>query len=194
MTNRVLLYVCVILVMQKMSHDYEAGESVALRASSDESDDEKGASLFPFHHIPTISIFSGDHNGATSYDMWVYEVKCLISEKYPTTSITHAIRRSLRGNAKRVVMRLGPDATVEQIIHKLGCAYGNVRPQVDILKEFYTVRQDDNEDVASWGCRLEGVLMKAKALGNLCLGDTDKMLKERFWSGFEVAYQECHCV
>ena len=184
-TNRVLLYVCVILVMQKMSHDYEAGESVATMASSDESDDEKGASLFPFHHIPTISIFSGDHNGATSYDMWVYEVKCLISEKYPTTSITHAIRRSLRGNAKRVVMCLGPDATVEQIIHKLGCAYGNVRPQVDILKEFYTVRQDDNEDVASWGCRLEGVLMKAKALGNLCLGDTDKMLKERFWSGLK---------
>ena len=121
----------------------------------------------------------------------------------PKTSITQRLRTDLGRSVgvtsnptgvvkpvygiptKRVVMCLGPDATVEQIIHKLGCAYGNVRPQVDILKEFYTVRQDDNEDVASWGCRLEGVLMKAKALGNLCLGDTDKMLKERFWSGLK---------
>lgn len=133
--------------------------------------------------VPKVSIFSGDPNGATSYDVWKYEIQCLLKENYPRISISEAIRRSLKGNAKKVVMCLGSNASIDEIILKLDSVYGNIRPQVDILQEFYSMFQGDKENVASWGCRLESVLKKARDAGDIAFTDYDSMLKERFWSG-----------
>ena len=52
--------------------------------------------------------------------MWRYEVDCLIKEKYSEEAIAQAIRRSLRGDAGKVAMRLGPEAKIKDILDKMG--------------------------------------------------------------------------
>jgi hypothetical protein len=62
------------------------------------------------------------------------------------------------GQAGAVVMRLGPDASIEELLHKLDSIYGNAANRVDILKELYGAEQRNDEDVISWSCRLEDIM------------------------------------
>ena len=70
------------------------------------------------HHFPKIAHFSGDSSKDVAYDVWKHEVKCIIKESHSNQTIQQAIRSSLRGEALRVHTRLGPSATVGQIIDK----------------------------------------------------------------------------
>ena len=70
-------------------------------------------------NFPKIPFFSGNSQTDTTYDVWRYEVECLLSESYKSESIHHAIRCSLRGEASRVIMHLGPGASIQAIIEKL---------------------------------------------------------------------------
>ena len=97
--------------------------------------------------------------------------------------IAQAIRRSLKGEAGRIVMRLGPYATVEQILGKLSCIYGDVEEKEAILGEFYGARQKQNENVTEWSCRLEDILSKATMNGEVPASNSDKMLHDMLWKG-----------
>ena len=57
-------------------------------------------------------MFCGDSKSDATYDVWRYEVECLLNESYKPETISHAIRRSLKGEASRVVMHLGPGASI----------------------------------------------------------------------------------
>lgn len=133
-----------------------------------------------------INTFSGDPDskGDTTFDLWRFEVKCLIQDEvYPREVIRQAVRKSLKGDAGRVVMRLGPEADLEQILGKLEVVFGVVDVGETLLSEFYAAKQGKMEDVASWGCRIEDLLDKAKQQDLLDGRNTDKMLRERFWTG-----------
>jgi hypothetical protein len=55
-----------------------------------------------------------------------YEVCSLISNKlYEPDSIDYAVRGSLKGEAGRVVMHLGPTASIPEILYKLDSIYGD---------------------------------------------------------------------
>ena len=72
------------------------------------------------NYIPKISTFSGDGSKQdTLYDQWKYEVECLIREQYKESSVAQAIRRSLKGDASRVAMRLGPEVKISEIMEKM---------------------------------------------------------------------------
>lgn len=73
--------------------------------------------------VPKISIFSGDKKSDILYDQWKYEMECLQTDGYADHVICLAIRRSLWF---RVLMRLGPNATVNEILYKLDSIYGLV--------------------------------------------------------------------
>lgn len=78
---------------------------------------------------PKLSNFSGGQPGKNevAYDEWQYEVRCLLSQNmHSEGAILQAIRRSLHGEAGRVVMRLGPLASIPDIMHKLDGVYGTV--------------------------------------------------------------------
>ena len=47
-------------------------------------------------YIPRISTFTGEDNNGVSYDMWRYEVLCLVKNRYTHETIKMAIRRSLK--------------------------------------------------------------------------------------------------
>jgi hypothetical protein len=44
-------------------------------------------------------------------------------------------------------MRLGPEASFEELLHKLDSIYGNAANRVDILKELHGVEQRNDENV-----------------------------------------------
>lgn len=127
--------------------------------------------------------FSGDAKSDSTYDLWRYEVSCLLMSDQPKDQIMNAIRRSLRGEAARVMMRLGPEVTVDSFLHKMDSVFGTVEEKEALLAEFYSAQQKDSESTAIWGCRLEDLLSKAAQYTTLSAEDSDHMLREMFWKG-----------
>jgi len=57
-----------------------------------------------------------------------------------------------------VAMRLDLDANIDDIIRKLDRIYGSVDKKEILLAEFYGSRQQNDENVSHWSCRLEGII------------------------------------
>ncbi|KAL5007503.1 hypothetical protein ScPMuIL_016309 [Solemya velum] len=149
------------------------------------------ASQFPMGHMnfqqPRVSVFNGEKpvgKNDTGFDMWRYEVKCLLAEKvHSRDSIFQAVRRSLRGEAGRIAMRLGPTADLNDLLHKLDSVYGTVELKESLLANFYSARQREDEDVSAWSCRLEDILVQAIQEGEVDHKKADEMLRVMFWTG-----------
>lgn len=69
-------------------------------------------------------------------------------------TIRQAVRKSLRGEAARIAKRLGPEATVNQILQKLDDVYGEVNAGETLLAECYAAHQSKTEDFTAWRCSL----------------------------------------
>lgn len=106
---------------------------------------------------------------------------------YPAYIVNQAIRNSLRGQARKVLVTLGAKATSKEIKEKLECIFGNVATGESVLQEFYNAVQKDNESVTLWSIRLEEIYQKAKEKGHVSDSQKDKMLKNKFWRGLRSA-------
>ena len=136
----------------------------------------------PLIHTPKITVFSGDQTKDARFDIWKYEVLTMIKEKtYSVPIISNAARKSLRGEAARIVMRLGDSATLDEIIIKLSAVYGTVKSSECLLADFYSACQKEKESVATWACRLEDLLSDVDSKSKI--KTSDEMLKAKFWSG-----------
>lgn len=134
---------------------------------------------------PRLSTFSGDDSNITdaSFDLWRYEVTCVLEGKlHPKETVRQAIRRSLRGQAARVAMHLGPTANSTDILKKLEGVYGSVEVGQTLLSEFYAARQKKGEDVVSWGCHLEDLMDRAQRQGLVPEREANEMLRAQFWA------------
>lgn len=134
---------------------------------------------------PRLSTFSGDESNRAdaSFDLWKYEVTCLLEGKlHSEETIRQSIRRSLRGQAARVAMHLGPLADSSEILRKLEGVYGSVEVGQALLSEFYAARQKKDEDVVSWGCRLEDMIDRARKQGLVPEREANEMLRTQFWT------------
>ena len=96
---------------------------------------------------PRISSFSGIVKGdQVSYEVWKYEVNSLKEEAiHSIETITIAARKSLRGEAAKVAMRLGVQASLDDLLMKLDGLYGIVEPSESLLAQFYAAKQHDDE-------------------------------------------------
>ena len=144
--------------------------------------------------LPRIPVFSGatlskaDH---ASFEVWNDEIKCLIKEKrYTPESILHAARLSLRSEASRVAVRLGTEVTIEQLIDKMRHLYGTVEAGEDLLANFYSAAQKDDETVVQWSCRLEDLLEEAIQADKFNRKDSQIALKNKFWNGLRRPLRE----
>lgn len=150
----------------------------------------QGTPLFVKTHIepPRLPFFSGDGKDCF-YLQWKFEVSCLASSgTYPAAVLLQAIRRSVRGKAGEVLVNLGADATVSQIISKFDARFGEVLSVEQLLAKFYESAQDPQETVSEWACRLEDVMHKARFSGKLTNEMADHMLRTKFWSGMKSEY------
>lgn len=141
---------------------------------------------------PRISLFFGDNvKGEASYSQWVYEVKCLLVEKtHKPEVLAQAIRRSLRGEANNLVRRLGISATIPEILTKFESVYGEVDTKENLLAKFYSAKQEENEDVTKWSCRLEDILSSAIERKLVEPRNANEMLHNMFWQGLKPSLKD----
>ena len=79
---------------------------------------------------PRFTIFSGEgHKQETSYAQWRSEVHSVWhSGLYQEAMVVTSIRRSLRGRAADVLLAMGSDVSVEQVLAKFDVRFGDVQP------------------------------------------------------------------
>jgi hypothetical protein len=137
--------------------------------------------------IPNICSFSGNRSAKNeNFDLWRYEVQCLMVDKqYCHEAIAEAARRSLKGEAARVVKRLGVGASVNAMLNKLDGLFGNVHLAEDILAKFYNAQQRPDEDVAIWSCRIEDLLEQASMQKAISQADKEERLRNKLYSGLK---------
>jgi len=136
--------------------------------------------------IPKLPNFSGDSTSKcqTVYRVWEFEVlnlKNLFGER----EIKRAIHRSVIGTAAQVLMRLGTEASLEQILEKFKLVFGSVVTNEQLLSTFYTAEQKPSESVAEWACRLEDLLCHPQ-LDNYTATQKNEMLKSKFFQGLAM--------
>ena len=137
--------------------------------------------------FPKFSTFSGNEQRQgkeCTFEVWKFEVQsCLDDNVHTHQAIAQAIRKSLTGQAKQVLMSCGTTASIHEIMKRLERVFGNVASGESMMQEFYTASQKQNEDVVTWGLRLQGIVDKAVDIGYLKKENTNTMLKDRFWKG-----------
>lgn len=124
----------------------QLGATAKIKTEKTEQTDETTKQYMNF---PRISTFSGSARGETSYELWRYEIQCLLNEKvYRHDQILQTIRRSVKGEAANILMRLGPGATIDSIIQKMNSIYDTIDRCQRILGQFYSAQQEENESVS----------------------------------------------
>ncbi|XP_025110112.1 uncharacterized protein LOC112573741 [Pomacea canaliculata] len=130
---------------------------------------------------PRLPPFSGGKND-TALDLWKYELMCLRG-RYTDAVVLEAVRRSLRGEAARVAMRLGPHATLNELLQKVDSIFDLVVCDQDLLGSFYTARQEAGENVTQWRCRIEDILTQALGARLIERRAYNETLRCRLWGG-----------
>ena len=129
---------------------------------------------------PKLTAFTG---GSDDFDAWEYEVQGLLADgRHEEATLREAVRKSLKGDAARVLRSLGRSPSVTQILDKLRGIYGPVDTGSDLLERFCRQVQGGNETVSDWGCRLERLMTQVRESGQLT-GDPELLLRSRFWKG-----------
>lgn len=70
-----------------------------------------------------------------------------IKDGIKTLTILQSIRRSLRGNVARFLMRLGTEASIEDILQRFDGVYGTVDDNANLLSQFYSASQNGVVDL-----------------------------------------------
>ena len=139
--------------------------------------------------IPKLPNFSGEvpvPKGEVGFEVWRFEVSCLrLDGLHSEVAVTQGARKSLRGEAARIVMNsLGHQATIADILDKFEGIYGAIETGEELMQKFYNAVQCAGESTASWGCRLEDLLTKATHhKKTMSPSVKDEMLRTRFWNG-----------
>ena len=105
---------------------------------------------------------------------------------FPNAVVLQSIHRSLRGTAADILLHLGGDVKVDDLLRKLGKVFGNTLPPEAILVEFYLAKQRESEKVAMWVCRLETILSKLP-IGTFTPDASKGMLRTKFYSGLRLS-------
>lgn len=136
-------------------------------------------------HPPKVRCFSGgESKGDLPFDIWRYDVKMTLKDPtYTTQQKEFAIRRSLTGSAARLVMYQGFDKPIEEALQVLDSVYGSVDNKEQLLAEFYSARQHDDEDVTTWSNRLQEILGKGLEKGIVSPVEMNSMLHAMLYTG-----------
>lgn len=137
------------------------------------------------HSRPKIPNFSGKSDrDATPYDVWNYEVKCILADDlYCPELVAETVRRSLKGEAAKVCVRMGPKASTWEVLQKLDGLFGKVATEGTLLTQFYAAKQKEGEDVTGWSCRLEEIIQGVQSQGLISHGTMKEMCRSKLWTG-----------
>ena len=114
----------------------------------------------------------------------------LIEKTHKPKVIAQAIRRSLKGETSNLVRRLGIGATIPEILDKFKSVYGEVDSKEHLLAKFYSSKQEENESVTKWSCRLEDTLASAVERKLVEPSKVNDMLRNMFYQGLKPALKD----
>lgn len=136
---------------------------------------------------PKIPSFSGDepiNKGEVPYVIWRYEVQCMMNNpEISATNLLYTVRSSLRGSARMMVIPLGQESTLVQIMDRLDCMFSDASTKEDLMTEFFNSSQAADESVTSYACRLETLLQAIINKGQLPGVARNDILRHKFWTG-----------
>ena len=136
---------------------------------------------------PRIPTFSGEEKSEVTFEVWKYEVTCIINDgSYPDTVVLQCIRNSLKGKTRALLLTL-PDATPKQLVDKLDGVYGNVYSSEAIFQQFYMQSQEPGQSVSEYGMKLECLLQSASQKEFISPEVRNTMLRTKLWSGLTDA-------
>lgn len=93
-----------------------------------------------------------------------------------------AIRKSLRGTARQMLIPLVERATSQAILYKLDIWFGNVSTNEHIMEKFYTAYQQEGESVTAFASKLEMLLQIAINNGHVTPLARNDMLRSKVWT------------
>jgi len=134
---------------------------------------------------PRVPVFSGDKSDV-SFLLWKNEV-LFLKQTETEHMVLQAVRRSVKGTAAEVLLHLGGNASLEQVLTKFEVLFEDVLTAEQLLEAFYSAKQTPKESVAAWGCRLEELVDKAKRKEAISAPAAEGMLRTKFWSGLVSA-------
>ena len=88
-----------------------------------------------------------------NFDQWCIDVRSYQSS-YPDNILLPAVRKSIVGKNKSVIWHLGPSYTIEEVLAVLTQEYEGVASSDVIFKNFYQLKQEQNEKVQIFSIRL----------------------------------------
>ena len=128
--------------------------------------------------IPQLPEFSGENQKAdVSFEVWKFEMNCLINESvYPNSHMLQAVRKSLRGRARDILLTISQTTSPTDVLNKLDHIYGNVSSKA--VQQYYIESQREGETVADLRIRIENLLRRATQGTEI----DDKLQNERLCS------------
>ena len=97
---------------------------------------------------PKLHPFSGEnHKEDVTFEQWNYEVRQYL-KTHTEESVKEAMIQCLKGVTLEGVRNLGEDSSVTQILEHLKCTFQGAAPFDTLLKNFFSLEQRENEDVA----------------------------------------------
>lgn len=155
----------------------------------DQEESESYASAYQ-GYVPRLPIFSGGEVkvGEVSFQLWRSQVIGLMRNRsYPDHILLQAISRSVRGVAADVLLHLGDNVSLVQVVEKYDVVFGNVLSPETLIEQFCTAKQKGGESVSLWSCRLEDLKMKIVG-GPFTEEVLYEMLRTKFWTGLRDEY------
>ena len=167
--------------------DFQKWLKMAASAEQIQLKAEGGATANQHPGFHRLSIFNGSHKGETTYELWRFEIQCLVMEKvYRHDQILQAMRRSAKGEAANIMMRLGTSSSIDDIIQKMNSIYDTIDSSLRILGRFYSAEPEASESVSDLGCRLEQLLNRAVNRAEVMEHQVEDMLRYAFWEGIRL--------
>lgn len=105
------------------------------------------------------------------------------SGQYQEHILLQAVRKSLKGLARSMLVSVGDKDSLEGIMKKVDTFFGNVASGETLMQSFYNDRQKKGDSIVVYASRLEDTLSKAITLGHIETVARDGMLRSKFWTG-----------
>ena len=111
---------------------------------------------------------------------------CLLEDSgYDDRAKLNVLRRSLRSPAAEVLTHLSKSHTAFDILDKMNSIYGDTSSGPSLLQKFYSSKQQVNESVAEWACKLEEIIYQIKSKQTMRGSAVEEMLINQFWTGLD---------
>ncbi|KAH3830810.1 hypothetical protein DPMN_104064 [Dreissena polymorpha] len=76
--------------------------------------------------------------------------------------VVQAISNAFKGQANRIMLHLGSNASVDIIEMKLKDEFGNIASRAIILSHLFLAEQKEAESIVEWGLRLEEIILQVR--------------------------------